>query len=342
MPHWACSFVKPARTPEHLYYRWRLWSLIQQETAAAASLPVPPPTPFCMIQGGLRWVPPINAPSLPPSTASRTSAVAPSTLPSAFNSNPTVLKKLGQPLSPADRASFTTLIGRLRPSRAVIGEALLFCFDRVDFADDLCTLVVDDLIRKESSPLNKVAQLFLLSDLLHNAAAVTGGHMFRSILEAHLPAVFSSLRALINSLPGRISQQAVKELIVGVIRAWQLNCIYGEELLQVPLSSLIYPSLTTYLRIFTRLSPQLSRPPKPAWHLLPALLRFSQKRRGPRKRGRNKRSWLTRRSERANGVRRKWRRSVGTKCGLSRFACSILSSPPLIQLIFPTERRGPA
>jgi U2-associated protein SR140 len=51
------QFIFQNGSPENMYYRWRVYSLMQGDTLEKWRV-----TPFCLFAGGPLWVPPSNSP----------------------------------------------------------------------------------------------------------------------------------------------------------------------------------------------------------------------------------------------------------------------------------------
>jgi len=62
------NFLFHVDTPDHLFYRWRLWSLLQEDTLMDWST-----QPFQMLQGGPFWIPPAKPKKLTSRFSPRTS-----------------------------------------------------------------------------------------------------------------------------------------------------------------------------------------------------------------------------------------------------------------------------
>jgi len=73
----------------------------------------------------------------------------------------------------------------------------------------------------------------LVSDILHNAAGVTNGSLFRTPFEETLEAVFASLRESYESIPGRITKQHLKERVLKIFRVWSEWCLYPQDKLKL-------------------------------------------------------------------------------------------------------------
>lgn len=74
----------------------------------------------------------------------------------------------------------------------------------------IVSILVDALTLSETPAHKKVARLYLVSDILHNAATRRGSTVFRAQLQTALPAVFASMHALYVNTAGRLAAEAYK------------------------------------------------------------------------------------------------------------------------------------
>jgi len=69
----------------------------------------------------------------------------------------------------------------------------------------------------------KIARLFLVSDILHNASAssVPNASSYRSSFQASLPDIFRSLHESYKGINSRMGLETMKEQVVKVLHVWQ-------------------------------------------------------------------------------------------------------------------------
>lgn len=60
------------------------------------------------------------------------------------------------------------LIHYLTPERTKIGDAMIFCIEHADAADEICECIAESLANPATLASRKIARLYLISDILHN------------------------------------------------------------------------------------------------------------------------------------------------------------------------------
>lgn len=72
------------------------------------------------------------------------------------------------------------LIRHLTPERSRIGDAMIFCIEHADAADEICECIAESLSSSSTLPTKKIARLYLISDILHNCTVkVANASFFR-------------------------------------------------------------------------------------------------------------------------------------------------------------------
>lgn len=68
----------------------------------------------------------------------------------------------------------------ITPERSRIGDAMIFCIEHADAADEICECIAESLSNPDTLVSKKVARLYLISDLLHNCTVkVSNASFFR-------------------------------------------------------------------------------------------------------------------------------------------------------------------
>uniref|UniRef100_A0A6B2KZC9 U2 snRNP-associated SURP motif-containing protein n=1 Tax=Arcella intermedia TaxID=1963864 RepID=A0A6B2KZC9_9EUKA len=198
----------------NIYYRWRVYSLLQGDTLQSWKT-----TPFQMFRNGPFWLP-------PPCNAE----------PTEEDNEPKIsltTKYRGKPLSEVERDIFEHSLRKLTPERESIKKAMIFCLDHSESAPEIVEILTEALTIPETHVLTKLARLYLVSDILHNAAGVSNGSLFRTPFEETLLGVFASFRDKHASIPGRITKQLLKEKVLKVFRVWSDWCLYPQDKLKL-------------------------------------------------------------------------------------------------------------
>ena len=155
-------FLYEHDSPAHIYYRWKLFSLLQGDTPTEWR-----EKEFRMFKGSSIWKPPqlnfFNQ-GMPEELISDDEATEPNK---------------GQ-LSVAQRNRLEDLIRHLTPERIKIADAMIFCIEHADAADEICECIAESLMNPETAIHKKIARIYLVSDILHNCTVkVQNASFFR-------------------------------------------------------------------------------------------------------------------------------------------------------------------
>eukprot|EP00891_Asterochloris_glomerata_P009463 jgi/Astpho2/9463/Aster-x1581 len=207
------AFLFNLTSPEHIYYRWRLFSLAQEDSMRSWKV-----EPFQLVEGAARWIPPpmtMNAGG-PQQTAAQRGGE--------------LLKDKPLPETQQDR--FEDLLRALTLERADICDAMVFALDNSDSAYEVVEILTDALTLSETPVPTKVARLFLVSDILHNStAAVRNASRYRNHLEATLPDIFESFQESYAACESRIVQEGLRRHVLRVLRMWRHWYIFTDDFL---------------------------------------------------------------------------------------------------------------
>jgi U2-associated protein SR140 len=87
-------------------------------------------------------------------------------------------KKKNQFSSQRDRLE--DLIRHLTPERAKIGDAMIFCIEHADAADEICECIAESMSTTDTLIHKKIARIYLVSDILNNCSVkVQNASFFR-------------------------------------------------------------------------------------------------------------------------------------------------------------------
>lgn len=101
-----------------------------------------------------------------------------------------------------------------------------FALDISEAAEDMSEIIsscfTDPNRNVSYTPLNKVAHLYLISDILYNSSApVKNASLFRTNFQNTLPLILDHLRHIHQQISGRMSANLMKEKILSVLNAWE-------------------------------------------------------------------------------------------------------------------------
>ena len=137
-----------------------------------------------------------------------------------------------RPLSEMERDKFEDLLRKLTAERESVCEVMAFALDHADAHSDIVEVLQEALTLSETPVAVKVARLFVVNDILHNATApVRGASRYRNKLEAALPYVFESLHEAYRSVESRMAQEALRRHVLRVLKAWRSRFVFSDDFL---------------------------------------------------------------------------------------------------------------
>ncbi|XP_039481026.1 U2 snRNP-associated SURP motif-containing protein [Drosophila santomea] len=206
------SFLFDNESPAHIYYRWKLFSLLQGDTPNEWR-----EDEFRMFKNGPVWKPPI---------ANFYTQGMPDEL--VVDPDAPVVHKGA--LSNAQRNRLEDLIRQLTPERARIGDAMIFCIEHADAADEICECIAESLSNINTLASKKIARLYLISDILHNCTVkVANASFFRKSVEKQLLDIFDNLHNFYVNIESRLKAEGFKSRVCNVIRTWEEWTIYPKD-----------------------------------------------------------------------------------------------------------------
>uniref|UniRef100_A0AAX7V4X2 U2 snRNP-associated SURP domain containing n=1 Tax=Astatotilapia calliptera TaxID=8154 RepID=A0AAX7V4X2_ASTCA len=212
-PHYR--FLFDNKSQDHVYYRWKLFSILQGESPTEWRT-----TDFRMFRGGSLW--------RPPSLNSYSQRSEERQEEEDDVSHEEEVKK-GQ-LRAEQRLEM--LLKELAAGREDIANAMMFCLDRADAAEEVVGHVSDSFSSLQTSLQKKIARLYLVSDILHNSCAkVAGASYYRKYFEAKLPQIFGDLNAAHKNIQARLQAELFKQKVMSCFRAWEDWAIYPQPYL---------------------------------------------------------------------------------------------------------------
>ncbi|KAL1123660.1 hypothetical protein AAG570_002736 [Ranatra chinensis] len=205
-------FLFDNQSPAHAYYRWKLFSLLQGDSQKDWRL-----HEFRMFKGGSIWRPPpmnLYTQGMPDELIEKDDD-----------------RKGG--LSPAQRDRLEHLIRYITPGRLKVADAMVFCIEHSDAADEICDCIVESLSNPDTLLYKKIARLYLVSDILHNCGLkITNASFYRRCLESRLPEIFHQAHLTFTSLDSRLKAEAFRVRVMSIFSAWEDWAIYPRDFLQ--------------------------------------------------------------------------------------------------------------
>ncbi|KAH8372761.1 hypothetical protein KR009_004523 [Drosophila setifemur] len=208
------SFLFDNESPAHIYYRWKLFSLLQGDTPGEWR-----EQEFRMFMNGPVWRPPI-------------ANFFTQGMPDELVVDPDAPVAQVGALSNAQRDRLEDLIRQLTPERSRIADAMIFCIEHAGAADEICECIAESLAGSSTLASKKIARLYLVSDILHNCTVkVSNASFFRKSVEKQLMDIFENLHTYFSNIESRLKAEGFKSRVCNVIRTWEEWTIYPKEFL---------------------------------------------------------------------------------------------------------------
>ncbi|KAH3760426.1 U2-associated protein [Pelomyxa schiedti] len=228
-PDSPLQFLFYPALPEHNYYRWRVFSLLQGDTEANWRT-----TPFQMYVGGPLWVPPPIVPVEEPEKDKTPRKSSNKEFKEASHSSRSSNRSRGKKgLRGTQRDHFENLLRGLTVDRMKICEAMAFALDNAEAAQEIVDIITESLIILATPIQTKIARLFLVSDILHNSSSsVPNASAYRTCFQQSLITIFEHLNEVYLNVGGRFTSQHLKEQVLRVLNVWEQWYLYPPAFLQ--------------------------------------------------------------------------------------------------------------
>ncbi|XP_071838285.1 U2 snRNP-associated SURP motif-containing protein-like [Apostichopus japonicus] len=230
-------FLFDNQSPAHVYYRWKLFSLLQGDSTTNWAT-----RDFQMFKFGSYWRPPAVNPYLkgmpenlvPKGGESRSK-----------RSRTPESERRREGLSENQRNKLEDMLRSLNVARFSVGESMVFCLEHADAAEEIVDCITESLSIPETPIPKKIARLYLVSDILYNTSSrVSNASFFRKCFERRLPDIFKYIHDVHISIQQRLKAEQFKQKIMGCFRAWEEWAVYPNDFL-VRLQNL-FLGLVTY------------------------------------------------------------------------------------------------
>ena len=234
-------FLFDNQSPAHVYYRWRLFSVLQGEHHSKWRT-----DEFRIFKDGPLWKPPpvnLFTQGMPEELVEyspqnsgneseheeKTSRPKSQSTTSKFKESKEAKKRT---LNSTERKKLEDILQELTPERAKIKEAMIYCIEHADSADEVVSCISESLCLYETPPHRKIARLYLVSDILHNCTAkVANVSYFRKGFQFKLIKIFHSIHQCYESIDGRLKAEHFKQRILNCFKAWEDWALYSSDFL---------------------------------------------------------------------------------------------------------------
>ncbi|CAI5673077.1 unnamed protein product [Oreochromis niloticus] len=208
-------FLFENQSPAHVYYRWKLYSILQGESPAKWRT-----DDFRMFKNGSLWRPPPLNPYLhgPYDDGEE-------------EEDEEEANKKGC-LKEEERDKLEEMLRGLTPRRADIAEAMLFCLSHAEAAEEIVECITESLSILKTPLPKKIARLYLVSDVLYNSSAkVANASYYRKYFETKLCQIFADLNATYKTIQGHLQSENFKQRVMSCFRAWEDWAVYPDPFL---------------------------------------------------------------------------------------------------------------
>lgn len=198
-------------SPEHIYYRWRVWSLCNGDTLTHWRV-----EPFLVNKNSSLWIPPPI-----------------SLMMSLENLSKTDKHELGEkPLDKEGRNHLSHVLSVLNSERQSISNAMIYVIENADSCVEISREIIGLMTSGQTNAQKKLDLIYLISDILYNTSApVRNASQYRAIIQDCLPDIFESLQETYATASSRIMQETVRKQVLRVLRVWREWHMFPDDFL---------------------------------------------------------------------------------------------------------------
>ncbi|PVV04415.1 hypothetical protein BB560_001093 [Smittium megazygosporum] len=206
-------FLFENESSEHVYYRWKLYSLLNGDSTDHWSTKM-----FYMFSKGPIWYPP----EIPQDKTAKEE-----------EKNSTKTKELKSTLG---KVALNRLYKRLKGldlTRGSIANAMVFAIEHAEVSDQVAKIICEYHINESQPQTLLLSRLFLISDILHNcSASAFNAWKFRQAFERYLVEFFQVLKRVYNSISARLKADQFKKNVLSILAVWEVWLIFPIEYLK--------------------------------------------------------------------------------------------------------------
>ncbi|KAK7090443.1 U2 snRNP-associated SURP motif-containing protein-like [Littorina saxatilis] len=214
-------FLFENQSANHLYYRWKLFSILQGDTPFKWRT-----DEFRMFKGGSVWrPPPIN-----PYTQGMPDELVGKEV--EFDQNLPLFGGKKGSLTDSQRDRLEDMLRSLTPEKHKVGDLMIWCLDHAEAAEEIVECIGEALSILQTPLPKKIARLYLVSDILYNSSAkVPNASFFRKCFQMKLKDIFKDVQGVYKAIEGRLKAEQFKQRVMAVFRAWEDWAIYPNDFL---------------------------------------------------------------------------------------------------------------
>ncbi|CAO3679763.1 unnamed protein product [Umbelopsis ramanniana] len=213
------KFLVDNNCDEHIYYRWKLYSLLQGDSKYQWRS-----EPFQMFSEGPWWIPP----EVPFDNNGEIEEIVNSSDEEQRERQRGHIPKGN--LGRVAKRRLEIMLRKINFQRGKIAKAMAFAINHADAADEVIDIVCKSLVSDETPLSQKIARLYLVSDILHNSSVhVTNAWKYRSGFEVKLPDVFKHFNKIYRSIQARLKAEQVRRQISNILSVWNNWIVFPEH-----------------------------------------------------------------------------------------------------------------
>lgn len=212
-------FLSENDLASHVYYRWKLYSILQGDSVYHWS-----ESHFKMFEPGSIWIPPAVATGKHNMVSTYDESFERAKAESEEQEDHRQLHWKCQ--------KFSEMLKHLTVDRDLIADSMVYAIERAHLAEDISKAICATLASHETKAPQKAALLFLISDILHNCSfGVSNSSSYRKAFEELLPSAFECLCECCATLGGRVKTEQFKSKVMACFRAWEDWAVYPSDTL---------------------------------------------------------------------------------------------------------------
>jgi len=213
------NFLVDNNCEEHIYYRWKLYSLLQGDGKYQWRS-----EPFQMFAEGPWWIPP----EVPFNNNGELEEIANSSDEEHRERQREHIPKGN--LGRVAKRRLEIMLRNMTFERGKIAKAMAFAINHADAADEVIDIICKSLVSEDTPLPQKIARLYLVSDILHNSSVhVTNAWKYRSGFEVKLPEVFQHFNKIYRSILARLKAEQVRRQVCNILSVWNNWIVFPEH-----------------------------------------------------------------------------------------------------------------
>lgn len=135
-------------------------------------------------------------------------------------------------LSLSQRERLEELLRNISPERIKVAEAMVFCIEHSDSAEEICDCIQESLSNASTLMTKKIARFYLISDILHNCGvSVNNVSYYRKAFESRLMPIMVEMHVAYTKQESRLKAEGFRMRVLTVFKAWQEWAVYPRNYL---------------------------------------------------------------------------------------------------------------